>query len=170
MGTPSMPRVIDYLVTTFRALPLTQVPTLPWSVFDGFPGQMIPDNFIAIGGGSTPTAYGPENWALIGALKRDENYLVEIALASYVGGSSDSQNQTDYSNAQQTARNQAFAMFNAIDGALRGTPQKVTLAGNVNIASELTDINVEQSDLNDPLVKLGRRCTIVFYLHVLNRI
>ena len=30
--------------------------------------------------------------------------------------------------------------------------------------------SVEQSDLNDPLVKLGRRCTIVFYLHVLNRI
>ena len=170
MANSSVPAVIDYLLATCRALPIVKVPSAPISVFDGFPGPTIPDEFIAIGGGSTPTIAGPEKWAAIGALKRDEDYLVEIAIASYAGGSSDSNNPSDYSNAQKTARDRAFTIWSAVDGALRGTLAKVTLGSTVNIAAEITDISVEQTDVNDPQALKGRRCTIVFYVHVLNRI
>lgn len=169
MANSSMPAVIDYLIATFKALPICNNPSVPVSVFDGFPGPNIPDNFIAVGGGSAPTLAGPESWAAIGALSRDENYLVEIAIAAYVGGSSDTTG-ADHSNAQKAARDTAFSIYNAVDGALRGTLAKVTLSSKINIAAEITDISVEQSDVNDPQVLKGRRCTIVFYLHVLNRI
>jgi len=166
----SLPKVIDYLVATFRALPLVAVPTLPWVVYDGFPGPQSPDNFVAIGGGTIPTISGREKWAAIGALKRDEDYLVEVAIASFVGGASDSTIPGDFSNAQQTARNQSFAMFDAIDTATRGTVFKTTLGNTVNIQAEKTDITVQQTDDTDPSNDRGRRCTIVFYIHVVNRI
>lgn len=174
MANSSIPAVIDYLLATLRALSIVTNPTTPVQVFDGFPGPSIPDDFVAIGGGSFPTANGPEDWAAIGALKRDEDYLVEIAISAYRGGSSDSNNPLDSSNAQKTARDRAFAIWSAIDGAVRGTQAKVTLgppgSPTINMWSGITDITVEQTDVNDPNALMGRRCTIVFYLHVRNRI
>ena len=103
----SVPDVIDYLVTTITALP----ECVGVEVTDGFPGTYQAQQMVCVGGGPDDDEQSAvRDFAVLGngPSSREENYGVPVYVRCWGGG-------TD----QKTPRDQAFAIFKAIDLMIR---------------------------------------------------
>lgn len=123
--TTAFPDVVDALLLMFRNLNLTS-PTdgSPVPVFDGFPGPGYPDLFVQVGGAAEPSGDGKQEWISLGSsnggipASRDELMSVHCYVMAKAGGDADIP-QTGPSDAQKTARDNAFYVVRAIETALR---------------------------------------------------
>lgn len=143
--------VIDYLVTTFTALPALAGPAV---VFDGHPGPNMPDLLLSVGGTVDPTVDATDVWATIGARQKEEDYRVRCYISSWAGGNSNAD--------QKAARNSAKTVYYAVDAAIRND---ITLGSHVRTA-EIDSVSIQQTDASD----LGCRTDIHFAVHCAVRI
>ncbi len=148
MATSTIPAAIDYIVTTVTALPVCAAPVI---VCDGWPDARA-DTGVVIG--VTPedsSTQGGKEWAELGARAQWEEYAVPcIIWARRVGGS-----------AMKDARDAAFAIFDAIDTALR-TPDGVTLGGVLKSSTALLSDPVLQQTGSADQAGEGRMAEIHF--------
>ncbi len=168
MSTSSYPAVIDLLLAKIRALPECAEPV---KVFDGIPGPYAPKTFVTIGGQVDPTEEGEVAWAELGARSTWEIYEVACYVNSWVGGTDNT--GTTAGDAQKTARDNVFTIYNAIQTALLadvnlsvqngGTPACL-FQGTNSLVVHQTPVNA-----NDDGAK-GRVCQINFRVHVKARI
>lgn len=159
MLTTTIPDVIDFYLAAWRDLPECQAPVV---VFDGMPDS-APDTLVTIGGTSTPVTVGNRTWASLGGPSgipaQDETYAINCVVSSYVGGGSE---------AQKTARDNAFTIFEAIEVQVRKDPQCGGLLGTGwTTFSEIEDMT--QTSADDPEVDKGRICTVLFTISVFSR-
>lgn len=149
MATSAIPAAFDYLYTTAAALPQCQPPAV---VSDGWPTQRG-DVGIAIG--VTPDDADTDvdkDWAELGARAQWEQFAIPcIIWAHRVGGE----------RPMRDARAAAFAIFDALDTALR-TPAGTTLGNLLRSGTAyLTNPLVRQTNSAAPAGE-GRTCEIHF--------
>ncbi len=172
----TIPDVIDALISTFRAMTITSG-NPPVAVYDGYPGARPADRFIIIGGWDPLTADGTQDWASLGigggaAPSRNEQYTVNCAASAFVGGEGALGDST--TDAQKRARDQAFDLYQACDTALVTDPRLIVPLGNQGLGNGWVlcggRIQLEQTDINDPDLELGRRATVLFQVLITNRL
>lgn len=123
--TTVYPDVVDALLLMFRTLALAS-PTdgVPVPVYDGFSGPGYPNLFVQIGGEPEPVGDGRQEWISLGSsnggvpASRDEFVSIHCYVYSVIGGDDDLA-QDGASDAQKTARDNAFFVVRAIEAALR---------------------------------------------------
>ncbi len=180
MSTSALPGVMLALLQKFASLDYslgnTQDPTL--YIFDGITGPNLPDNYVSLGGEQDPAASGEQQWANLGATAVNEDITIECEVSSYVGGTDDGSNWSpsstvtdqvaQVSDAQLSARTNAFAIYAAIEVALKNDPQ---LAAVDNPPTGLLWTKVGQREQiiqtarNDPESMKGRRCRLIFTIY-----
>lgn len=154
MATSSIPAAIDYLVTAARALPGLAADV----VSDGFPVGVANPAFaigvVPFDDGDTPNDVVH---AQLGAQMEREFYDVPCEIAAGVGGGEE---------AAKTARDQAFAIYNAFVAKIR---EDRTLGGALHSGAALvTGVRVEQTYEPDDAGR-GRVCSIKFVVRCENR-
>jgi hypothetical protein len=119
MANTTYPTFVDQLLGKIRALPQCAPPVF---VYDGIQGPNSPDLYVAVGGMSEPTEEGTVEWAELGADAQWEDYEVQSYIYSWVGGDDNfgqgSNGNDAVNDAQKTARDNAFTVYNAINAAL----------------------------------------------------
>lgn len=155
MAISSVPAAVDYLVAAARALP-GMPETL--QVSDGFPA----------GNGNPAFAIGVVPWddgdtpnevvhAQLGAQMERETYEIPCEIAAGVGGGEE---------AAKTARDQAFAIFNAFVTQIR---RDRTLGGALHSGAALvTRVRMDQT-AEPGEAGTGRICSIKFVVRCDNR-
>lgn len=146
MATSSIPAAIDYLVAQARLLPECADPV---TVHDGYPAGPG-ERYVAIG--VVPHEDGDTEDDVVhgqlGAQMERETYVIPCEFVAWVGGAEE---------AAKTARDQAFAMFNAFVTRVR---QDRTLGLALHSGAALvTGVRVEQTVMPQ-VAGLGRGCAI----------
>lgn len=167
--TSATTAVLDGLLSTFRAMAAT-TGNPPVTVYDGEPGEQPEDLFIQIGGGlSDVTATAQQDWRSLGisggaAPTRDERGTITCYASAWVGGVDAGTLST--SDAQKTARDQAFALVAACEVAVRDDPKLTIPIGGSGLGTGWisfgTRIELVQPDSQDPELSKGRRAVVVF--------
>jgi len=179
--TTSIPDAIDAAVALVRALNLT-VGGDPLEVFDGFPGPNAPDNFVQIGGLEQTATSATQEWMSLGSTNglapaRDEKYTINCATCCYVGGSD--ADGTSTSDAQKSARDNAFTIVRAIEVGIRENPKLASAtAGDGLISGGLgtgwvafgDHIELQQTDAQDPRAGMGRKAVVLWDLAIFKRL
>ena len=153
--TSAIPAAIDYLVATIAALPECALPVV---VEDGWPVRSAPTGVVIgviPGDGTTDDEV---THAQLGADMEWEVFEIPAMVWAHVGGSS-----------AKTARDAAFAVFNAILTMIRVNPAGRTLGGALhsNFAF-IHNVRVVQTD-NAEDAGEGRMCEIRFSVGCKNR-
>ena len=178
--TTTQPDCIDALVTLFRGLS-TVTGNPPVAVYDGEPGGQSEDKYLQVGGGSTPTtvagtqAWGPFGISGVTAPTRDETFVIICYAYAFVGGVQDGSNTA--SDAQKTARDQAYALVRDAETGLRTDPKLITAMTANGVTNPgvgtgwiaLTRMDLLQNDSTDPQLGLGRRAIVEFDITVYSR-
>jgi len=155
MPTSSIPAAIDYLVVAITALPACAAPCI---VEDGWPTRSSP---VGVGIGVIPgddTTDDEVTFAQLGAQMEWEQYEIPCIVWANVGGAS-----------AKTARDQAFAIFDAIVAAVRVNPDGRTLGGALNSNHAIVH-NVRIVQTGDAeAAGDGRTCEIRFTVGAKNR-
>ena len=154
-ATSSIPAAIDYLVTNIGALTECAAPVI---VEDGWPTRSAPSGVavgVIPGDGITDDEV---THAQLGAQMEWEQYEIPCIVWAHVGG-----------NTAKTARDAAFAIYNAIVALVRTNPAGRTLGGalNSNVAI-VHNVRVVQTDTAEDAGE-GRRCEIRFSVGCKNR-
>lgn len=170
--TTSIPAVVDALLVLWRALNLVDATGSPISIFDGYPGPQLPDTFVQVGGIDQLTADGSQDWASLGvtnliAPARDERYAIDCAVTSYMGGVD--AGVTGTSDAQKTARDNAFTVLTALETAVRGDPKLGSTLGTGWISFG-ERVSLSQTTPEDPEAGKGRTATFLFSVDVYHRL
>lgn len=148
MATSTIPAAIDYLVTTVKALPAAAAPVI---VSDGWSDQRGETGVVIGITPEDPDTRGVKSWAELGARAQWEEYSVPCVIwARRVG-----------LDAMKQARDAAFALFDAIDTALR-TPTGVTLGGVLKSSTALVSDPVMTQTNTAEEAGEGRICQIYF--------
>lgn len=152
MATSSIPAAIDYLVSTIRQLPECAEPVI---VEDGWPTRSAPKG-VAIGViPGDDTTDDEVAHAQLGAQMEWEQYEIPGIVWAHVGGSD-----------AKPARDQAFAIFNAIITKIR---QDRTLGGALHSgAAVVHNVRIPQTG-NATEAGDGRMCEIHFSVGCKNR-
>lgn len=133
MATSVIPGAVDYLVAAVSALPAAAEPV---RVFDGWPDAGAESGVVI---GLTPDdsdTEGGKSWAELGARAQWEEFSVPCIVWARRAGD----------QAMKQARDAAFALYDAIDTALR-TPAGVTLGGVLKSGTALvSDPVLRQTD------------------------
>lgn len=177
-STSTMPSVTLALLQKFSGL---TYPTMlgsnePVEVFDGIPGPNQPDNYIQVGGTQAPAIAGGQVFAGLGATVKYEDYVIDCAISSFIGGDADQPFATaqEASDAMLSARTNAFAIFAQIEQAMVSDIQLQSVTTPVNpftvLWTELVPKTVEQTADGDPESEKGRICNIFFDIRVHGRI
>jgi hypothetical protein len=159
MSTSTINQVVDYLVAMASDLALTESPDGQAPLIaDGYPGTNEPLDIIAVGGMIEPTSTGQDSWENLGVAraavgKIKEEYSVACYCQSTRGG-------TD----QKTARDAAFALYNAFIGGIRNDPTM----GQLLIFCTPTRVEVQQTSASD--ASEGRTCLVSFSIDCRARI
>jgi hypothetical protein len=165
--TTTVPDAIDYLLNMIAALPECAPPV---AVLDGFPGEISGlDTIVTVGGEMNPTATGTMSWAALGGPvpARDERYTIDVGVWCWVGGSNNVDDLESLSDAQKTARDNAFTIVRAIEKAVRNDPTFGGLFGT-GWSSVLDTFHVDQTNADtDPTQ--GRVCDVHFDVGVYSR-
>lgn len=155
MTTSSIPAAIDYLVTTITGLPACAAPVI---VEDGWPTRSSPQG---VGIGVIPgddTTEDEVTHAQLGAQMEFEEYEIPCIVWAHVGGAS-----------AKTARDAAFAIFDAIVTMVRVNPAGRTLGGALHSGSAMLHrVRVEQTG-DAAAAGEGRMCVIKFSIGCKNR-
>ena len=148
MATSTIPAAVDYLVATVTNLPAAASPVI---VSDGWSNQRG-DTGVVIGiTPDDPDTQGSKSYAELGARAQWEEYAIPCVIwARRVGD-----------QAMKQARDAAFALFDAIDTALR-TPQGQTLGGVLRSATALVSSPVMTQTADAEQAGEGRVCEIYF--------
>lgn len=181
MQTTAYPDVVDALLAKFRGLNLIS-PTdrQPVVVFDGYSGPSYPNLFVQVGGEPEPTADGKQEWISLGSsnggvpASRDELVTIHCYVFSAIGGDDDL-GQSGASDAQKTARDNAFYVVRAIESALRsdvflangGTPV-LRYAAWASFAE--SHFIVTQTSGDDEDAAQFRKCRVDFDVSYRNRL
>lgn len=179
--TTSVPNVIDAILHKIRGLAVCD-PKTGCQVLDGPPpGPETPDLYVTIGGDVDPTIDGQQDWMSLGAVPGtapalDERYLLNGYIYAYCGGADDGSGLAS-SDAQKTARDSAYAVFAAIEAALRVDPCLIAETGvfpnGRGLGTGWVGMNqhrLEQTDPEDDRSSYGRYVTIRFSLAVFHRL
>lgn len=155
MATSSIPAAIDYLVAQVTALPECQAPV---TVSDGYPAGPG-ERYVVIG--VAPHEDGDTEDDVVhgqlGAQMERETYVIPCVAVAWVGGAEE---------AAKAARDQAFAMFNAIVTMVRADR---TLGNALHSGAALvTGVRMEQT-VTPELAGQGRGCLIKFSVRCENR-
>lgn len=181
--TTSIPNVIDALLTKWRGLAVKVAGVDSLIVFDGMPGSYLPDTFACVGGLPGNTVNGAQDWASLGAAytgtpaSRDEKYTITCYARSYVGGSDDA-GGTGFSDAQKTARDNAFAVVSVLEDAVRTDPVLRNVTSVFPDGQGLktgwlsfgTRYDVEQTPEDDASAEKGRWANVIFEVAVYKRL
>lgn len=158
MTTSSAPAAIDWLVAQAGALPAYAAPVV---VCDGWPDKRG-DRVLVVG--ITPDDDETDNTsahAQLGAQMEWETYDIPCVLWAWVGGGTESA-------AMKTARDAAFAMFDALATVLR-TASGRTLGGALNSgAAQISSWRMRQT-ADAAEAGSGRNCEIRFVITCKNR-
>lgn len=183
-STSTQPSVMIALLEKFAGLTF---PTMlgsgePVYVFDGDPGQNQPDSYIQVGGTQDPAISGGQVFAGLGATVKYEDYVIDCAVSCYVGGnaatgwgSTDTATSTQaQSDAQLSARTNAYAIFAQIEQAMISDIQLQNVANPVDpttvLWTEIIPKTTQQTSAADPESDKGRICNIFFDIRVHGRI
>ena len=183
-STSTEPSVLLALLEKFAGL---TYPTLlgsnePVYVFDGITGPNQPDNFIQVGGTQDPTISGGQVFAGLGATVKYEDYVIDCAISCYVGGDDNpgwgsadtATSSAAKSEAQLSARSNAYAIFAQIEQALISDIQLQNVADPVNpftvLWCEVVPKTTTQTNDDDPESSKGRACNIYFDVRAHGRI
>lgn len=144
-ATSAIPAAVDWLVAGARQLSALAAPAV---VADGWTAERA-DTALVIGitpedpeTGNTPV------WAQVGANTTWEQFAIPCVLWAYRGG-----------DVMKTARDAAFAVYNAVDAMVRADP---TLGGALRSGTAiLTNLRIEQTGTAAEAGD-GRACEIRF--------
>lgn len=170
MATSTIQAVLVGLIAKFNTLTFTGLTTNDPNVvvYDGFPGPNQPDNLIVVGGTPNNTVDGGQTYAGLGAQVKYEDYEVECFISCWVGGD-DSQGQQGASDAQNTARNNAFLILAQIEAALKSDLRLLSVPSPPGILwLEIGRTALEETSADNAAD--GRFATIQFNVHVHGRI
>ncbi len=110
----TIPQVIDYLYGQITTAAAGQPDTV---VVDGYPGKVLLNGLIAIGGTVEPVADPAYEAVSLGAKRIEEAYQIPINISAYRGGSS-----SDSANGEKQARDFAFVLYDLVVGVLAADP------------------------------------------------
>lgn len=151
MATSTVPAAIDNLIALIEALPaVTGDPDV--LVADGYPGPENPDKIITIGGTVEPTAEDEQRPAQLGAQRRREDYKIQGVVSVYGGRGSQ----------QKATRDEAYALFGAIETMLREQPG-ATLNATVTFA-QIGAHHLMQTSIDN--AQQGSLAEITFWVEV----
>lgn len=147
----------------------------PPVIFDGVPTANQPDNLIALGGTAAPTSTGEQPFAGLGGVYKYETYEITAFVSCYVGGAAGSgvmaSGGADPSDAQGTARTNAYAILATLETAARQDKQLLTVTNPPGILwHDLQPVNEENTNADSPEAADGRATTIEFHVRVHGRI
>jgi hypothetical protein len=174
MANTTYPTFIDQLLSKCRALPQCAAPVI---VYDGLQGPDSPDLFLAVGGMAEPTEDGTVEWAELGDEAQWEDYEVACYIWSWVGGDDNAGQGSAadaVSDAQKTARDNAFTIYNAVNGALLADVMFLATNGGqplvqwCNVSHKTVHQTPAAAEADDG--SMGRSCRIDFRIHVRARI
>ena len=177
----SVPNVIDALLSKIRALTAVTGAQPPVLVYDGPPGPDEPDLYVTVGGGTEVVSDGRQTVASLGSAATkpasfDENYAISGWVYSFVGGGDDA-GVAGVSDAQKTARDNAYTIFEAISTAIQNDP---TLAAETSVFPDgnglasgwinVEDHRLEQTNPDDDKSAFGRWAFVHWTVRVHKRL
>lgn len=132
-------------------------------VFDGITGTSVPANYVTLGAGTGIKVEPGKTWTPLGAPHYEEAFSVGCEVSCLVGGSN-LPGDFGVSDAQRSARSNAFAIFETIRTALRADLRLTNVTDPPGILWSSVKItgDVVQTDEEDPEAAAGRACTLPF--------